>query len=195
MQNKPSLPDRLFGNIAQITARPRRNTSRRTFIQRIAGLGLFLFSVTEIARGQEGGGCDPWDQPDDCFCCSPYAGSFQICNDPDCGAPSSPDCTGCCYGACIGVYSYNMSTQQCCGVNGPISIDEMCCQYNCGTCCSKSAGYDPDTQGCCGDGVYDKCTQGCCSGITYELATQCCCPCGCIETCIPDSTTYPPPGC
>jgi hypothetical protein len=197
MQNKPSLPDAIFGRIAQATVQP---WSRRTFISRLAGAAIFFISAAKYTHAQEGG-CTPAS----CVgCCGPLA--YGTC----------PWVEGCCaysYRGTINYFLDNPLTQQCCGNSGPIGLGTetnplQCCEYSCSSYtppggspewdCATSAGYYPSTQGCCNDGVYNLCTQGCCDGlVTYNLSTTCCCGGGDGTTiaCVPDSTLVPPPGC
>ena len=178
---KVSGPDKIFGQFAYNAAHP---ATRRSFIARLAGVGIFLLSV-----GKSLGGGDPEDEcvPDHengVCCCGniPYA----------CGPGSNQ---GCCYGMTPGrFYVINTTTTRCCG-NGPgIPIDKSCCIYGCvwdagyggWYNCLSAGAYDPAIKSCCPgrpggiytlpDPAYPGSGQGCCDNMkVYMLGTYCCC--------------------
>jgi len=189
MKKQVLLPDEIFGKLAKKTA---AGSTRRNFIARFAGLGLFLLAPIETTFGQEGG-CTP--NPDDsCDGCCGSVIHYNRCSQWCCS--NQTGVSSWYYFAC-GVL------QKCCGFSciprqqliwTPSSssnqlYDVQCCSYNCQTCGSpgntypcncQGAGYvyapPVSNQGCCGDGIYNTCTQGCCDGKKiYNLATQCCC--------------------
>ena len=90
-----------------------------------------------------------------------------------CAPPNDRECGGACYDFdthfCFESVIYSKETHFKCGDDGLFEVEPTV------ACCNNRRAYNPQSQGCCGDGIFSRATEACCGGReTFATATNDC---------------------